>query len=66
MFSAAGRFATILLEDVAGQIYPLCKDQHGCRFLQKQIESQDAKKMQTIFNEIYGHFVELMTGMKAG
>ncbi|KAJ3039073.1 hypothetical protein HDV00_012631 [Rhizophlyctis rosea] len=56
-----GRFATILLEDVIGQIYALCKDQHGCRFLQKQIESQDLKRIQTIFNEIYAHFVELMT-----
>ncbi|KAJ3054617.1 hypothetical protein HK097_001283 [Rhizophlyctis rosea] len=59
--SDEGRFATIVLEDVAGQIYPLCKDQHGCRFLQKQIESQDPTKIQTIFNEIYGHFIELMT-----
>ncbi|KAF8128321.1 hypothetical protein K438DRAFT_2000386 [Mycena galopus ATCC 62051] len=35
------------LEDLQGEIPVLCKDQHGCRYLQKKLEE--------------GHFVDLMT-----
>ncbi|KAI9445526.1 ARM repeat-containing protein [Lactarius indigo] len=32
------RFAGTRLEDLAGEISSLCKDQHGCRYLQKKLE----------------------------
>jgi Pumilio-family RNA binding repeat len=39
----------------------LCKDQHGCRFLQKKLEENDPKHRDMIFSEIFPHFGELMT-----
>jgi len=41
----------------------MCKDQHGCRFLQKKLEEQNPRVVEIIFNEVYEHIVELMTGM---
>eukprot|EP00005_Dracoamoeba_jomungandri_P014035 CAMPEP_0174275554 /NCGR_PEP_ID=MMETSP0439-20130205/59890_1 /TAXON_ID=0 /ORGANISM="Stereomyxa ramosa, Strain Chinc5" /LENGTH=666 /DNA_ID=CAMNT_0015367671 /DNA_START=134 /DNA_END=2134 /DNA_ORIENTATION=+ len=55
----AGRFTSI--EQVIGQIYPMCKDQHGCRFLQKKLDEENVQITDTIFNEVYPHFAELMT-----
>lgn len=34
----ASKYANAKLEDFSGEIYLLCKDQHGCRFLQQQLE----------------------------
>jgi hypothetical protein len=59
---AVNRFAGIVLEDLVGEIYPLCKDQHGCRYLQKKLEEKNEQYIGMIFNEVFGHFVELMTG----
>lgn len=58
----ANRFAGAPLEGFIGQIYALCKDQHGCRYLQKKLEEQNEKYLTIIFGEVFGHFVELMTG----
>ncbi len=55
-------FAGIMLEELAGEIYPLCKDQHGCRYLQKKLEEKNNQYIGMIFNEVFSHFVELMTG----
>ncbi|KAJ3297310.1 hypothetical protein HK104_000637 [Borealophlyctis nickersoniae] len=55
------RFAGVMLEDVVGKIHSICKDQHGCRFLQKRIEEGNQKHIEIIFNEVAGHFIELMT-----
>ncbi|CAI2166966.1 15262_t:CDS:10 [Funneliformis geosporum] len=55
------RFTGIMLEDLAGEIYPLCKDQHGCRYLQKKLEEKNEQYIGMIFNEVFSHFVELMT-----
>lgn len=44
------------------EIYALCKDQHGCRFLQKKLEEHNAEDMDIIFEETAPHVVELMTG----
>eukprot|EP01089_Gocevia_fonbrunei_P019667 TRINITY_DN703_c0_g2_i1.p1 TRINITY_DN703_c0_g2~~TRINITY_DN703_c0_g2_i1.p1 ORF type:complete len:676 (+),score=113.15 TRINITY_DN703_c0_g2_i1:55-2082(+) len=55
----AGRYTSI--DQVIGQIYPMCKDQHGCRFLQKKLEEQNVQVVDIIFNEVYPHFAELMT-----
>jgi hypothetical protein len=43
------------------EIYTLCKDQHGCRFLQKKLEDRNAEHIQIIFDETAPHVVELMT-----
>lgn len=45
-----------------GQLYELCKDQHGCRYLQRKIEEGNERYITMIFNETQGHIVELMTG----
>ena len=59
----ANRFANVQLESLRGEIYSLCKDQHGCRYLQKKLEDRDPEHIQMIFLETKQHVVELMTGM---
>ena len=51
------------LETVRGEILSLCKDQHGCRYLQKKLEERSPENVQLIFLETCQHVVELMTGM---
>ncbi|KAJ9115516.1 hypothetical protein QFC22_005275 [Naganishia vaughanmartiniae] len=55
------RFAGMRLEDLQGDILALCKDQHGCRYLQKKLEEEVPEHRDMIFRETYGHFPELMT-----
>ncbi|KAF2205397.1 ARM repeat-containing protein [Delitschia confertaspora ATCC 74209] len=43
------------------EIYSLCKDQHGCRFLQKKLEERNPEYLDIIFSETAPHVVELMT-----
>ena len=38
----------------------LCKDQHGCRFLQRKLEEGNPEHRDMIFNEIFPVFFELM------
>lgn len=71
----ASKYANSKLEDFTGEIYSLCKDQHGCRFLQRQLDlGREAAEGKTdssvltndiaatmIFNEIYLKIIELMT-----
>ena len=56
------RFNNTKIENYKGEIYTLCKDQHGCRYLQKQLETRNADSVQLIFMETHQHVVELMTG----
>lgn len=49
------------LEDLKGEIFSLCKDQHGCRYLQKKLEEGVATYRDMIFAETFSHFAELMT-----
>ena len=56
------RFTNVKIEQCQGEIYSLCKDQHGCRYLQKQLESQNPDSVHLIFLETNQHVVELMTG----
>ena len=49
------------LEDLQGEIFTLCKDQHGCRYLQKKLEEGVAEHRDMIFAETFSHFSELMT-----
>lgn len=56
------RFAGAKLEDFIGKIYDLCKDQNGCRFLQKKLEEPNRQNLQLCFEEVQPNFAELMTG----
>ncbi|KAI9759398.1 MAG: hypothetical protein M4579_002387 [Chaenotheca gracillima] len=58
---AANRFANVQLESLTGEIYGLCKDQHGCRYLQKKLEERNPDYIHMIFLETNQHVVELMT-----
>ena len=58
---AVNRFSGVRLEDLQPDILKLCKDQHGCRYLQKKLEEGDPAHRDMIFNGTYGHFPELMT-----
>lgn len=62
MFCLVNRFAGTRLEDLAGEISSLCKDQHGCRYLQKKLEEGVPEHRDMIFRETFGHFADLMTG----
>ncbi|EPS45219.1 hypothetical protein H072_793 [Dactylellina haptotyla CBS 200.50] len=56
------RFSNLDIEALGSEIYLLCKDQHGCRFLQRKLEEQNPKDVETIFRETQTYIVELMTG----
>lgn len=55
------RFQRMPLETFRGQIYELCKDQHGCRFLQKKLEERNPEQVHMIWLETSLHVIELMT-----
>ena len=55
------RFSNVKLEQLQGEILGLCKDQHGCRYLQKKLEERDPDQIHIIFIETHQHVVELMT-----
>ncbi|KAL1916692.1 uncharacterized protein VTP21DRAFT_5396 [Calcarisporiella thermophila] len=57
----AARFVGVQLQDIQSEIYSLCRDQHGCRFLQRKLEERVADHVEMIFGEVKEHFVELMT-----
>ncbi|KAH3665631.1 hypothetical protein OGAPHI_003819 [Ogataea philodendri] len=56
----ASRFLNASLDDFVNDIYFLCKDQHGCRFLQRQLEIGGSEAATKIFNEIQLNVIELM------
>lgn len=62
MVSSVNRFAGTRIEDLQGEIPALCKDQHGCRYLQKKLEEGVPEHRDMIFRETFGHFADLMTG----
>ena len=51
------------VSDFTGQLFFLCKDQQGCRFLQKKLDEGNANDARAIFEEVQNHFGELMVGM---
>ncbi|KAJ8507226.1 hypothetical protein ONZ45_g10384 [Pleurotus djamor] len=55
------RFAGTRLEDLQGEIATMCKDKHGCRFLQNKLEEGVPEHLDIIFRETFSHFAELMT-----
>lgn len=58
------RFSNMEMEDLVERIYPVAKDQHGCRFLQRKIEEGNEQYIDMIYVEVISHFAELMTGTK--
>ncbi|KAI9053933.1 hypothetical protein LZ554_002877 [Drepanopeziza brunnea f. sp. 'monogermtubi'] len=58
---AMNRFANLPLESLGGEIYALCKDQHGCRYLQKKLEDRNPDQVHMIWLETNQHVIELMT-----
>ncbi|KAI8909654.1 armadillo-type protein [Gorgonomyces haynaldii] len=54
------RYANVPFEDLVSQLYTLCKDQHGCRFLQKKLEERDPSVTTLIFNQVFVYFTDLM------
>lgn len=55
------KFANLPLESLGGEIYALCKDQHGCRYLQKKLEERNPEHVHMIWLETNQHVIELMT-----
>lgn len=55
------RYQNLPLEHVGGQIYDLCKDQHGCRYLQRKLEERNPDHVHMIWLETNQHVIELMT-----
>lgn len=55
------RYQNMPLESFQQQIYELCKDQHGCRYLQKKLEERNPEHVHMIWLETNQHVTELMT-----
>ena len=54
------RFNNVPLESYRGRLFELCRDQHGCRYLQRKLEDGNADHIQAIFVETCPHIMELM------
>ena len=61
----AARYDNVPIENYRGKLYELCKDQHGCRYLQKRLEEKNPEHIMMIFHETLPFVVELMTGKHA-
>lgn len=60
--NAPTRYSNTTLEECIGQIFQMCKDQYGCRFLQKKLdEDKTSTTCDVIFGEILPEIVELMS-----
>lgn len=55
------RFNNAPLETFLGDLYNVCKDQHGCRYLQRKLEEKNPETIEAIFSETRPHIAELMT-----
>ena len=51
------------LEELKGEIWQLCKDQHRCHYLQIKLEESVPEHHDMIFHETFSHFADLMAGM---
>ncbi|KAJ1995663.1 hypothetical protein GGI26_002178 [Coemansia sp. RSA 1358] len=57
----SNRFTNMTLDDLKGSMLEVCKDQHGCRFLQKKLEERQEDQIALIFTEVLPYFSVLMT-----
>ncbi|KAJ2038667.1 hypothetical protein H4S04_008298, partial [Coemansia sp. S16] len=48
----ANRFTNATLEGLRGTIFDVCKDQYGCRFLQKKLEDGQEDHVEMILSEV--------------
>jgi len=48
------------LKDYENEIFHLCLNQHGCRFLQKELDEGGPEETKMIFNGVIHHIIELM------
>lgn len=56
----SARYAGVKLSDVTGKVLSFCKDQQGCRFLQKLIDDHGDAAVTVILKEILDKMVDLM------
>ncbi|KAI7838204.1 hypothetical protein COHA_007998 [Chlorella ohadii] len=59
-FRAAREGRQWALEDLKGHLYPFCRDQHGSRLVQQQLESADAALVAELFAEVQHKLLPLM------
>lgn len=65
-FGAAPAQPQMTAESIRGRVYETAKDQHGCRFLQRALDSNfDREMAQVIMSEIVPYVPELMTDQYA-
>ncbi|CAI5758358.1 unnamed protein product [Candida verbasci] len=55
------KYANSKAEDFRGEILSLSMDQHGCRFLQREIVINDPEVLNLILGEVESNVVDLMT-----
>ncbi|WBW72957.1 RNA-binding protein [Schizosaccharomyces osmophilus] len=48
------------LDEMLGRIPLICKDQHGCRYLQKLLDENPKTNASLVYNEVVSSIVELM------
>ncbi|CCW62913.1 unnamed protein product [Phytomonas sp. EM1] len=61
-----GSISPITVDGFRGKVYETAKDQHGCRFLQRWLDTNsDAEIVQMIMHEIIPHVAELMADQYA-
>ena len=53
--------ASMQLDELRGDIAQLCRDQFGCRFLQRKLDERIPAQCDLIFAETFPYFAELMT-----
>jgi len=58
---SASSYQGLAIENCRGEIFSMCRDQHGCRFLQKLLETGDDRVVKVIFEEVYENIVDLMS-----
>jgi len=55
------KYSKMTIDDCKNRIYTMCKDQNGCRFLQKVLEEDETgRSCDIIYEEVLPHIAELM------
>jgi len=57
---SASHYENVEIKDCVGQICFICKDQQGCRFLQREIDKAGSQVVDIIFSEVITHVNELI------
>jgi hypothetical protein len=57
---SASHYENVEIKDCIGQICFICKDQQGCRFLQREIDKSGSHVVDIIFAEVITHVNELI------